>query len=76
MIPAHARAERRVISQHTQTQTHGDMSTIVHIQDNCVEERSEDYLTKVAIGAAEVPVISPVYNTAFDAASFVPTKAQ
>ncbi len=44
--------------------SHSNVSTIVlHIQDNCTEERSEDYGTKVAIEAAEVPVINPANRT-------------
>lgn len=47
-----------------QTTSHSNVSTIVlHIQDDCTQERSEDYLTKVAIEAAEVSIISPAHRT-------------
>lgn len=50
-------------SMQTHTTSHSNMSTaVLHIQDNCTWEWSKDNLTKVAIEAAEVPVISSAHR--------------
>lgn len=51
-------------SMQTHTTSHSNMSTaVLHIQDNCTWEWSKDNLTKVAIEAAEVPVISSAHRS-------------